>query len=175
MNRHAQALTQPSGTPPPEDLGAGLADAARFREAGRPFVVLSYAQSVDGIAGRNRGDRLSSRVHGTHPWDPRACDGILIGIGTSSPMIPSHRHACPRPALSPSSWTRICEPLRPHARNARYPAVDHPGPACQSADAVIAGGRSGAVAMAPERRVIDLPLPGVSRTDWVNRPWWKAA
>lgn len=68
------------------DLGAGLADAARFRvKHGRPFVVLSYAQSVDGsIAGRNRERiRLSSPESMALTHEIRAlCDGILIGIGT---------------------------------------------------------------------------------------------
>ena len=68
------------------DLGAGLADAEHFRvKHGRPFVVLSYAQSVDGsIAGRNRERiRLSSPESMALTHGIRAlCDGILIGIGT---------------------------------------------------------------------------------------------
>jgi 3,4-dihydroxy 2-butanone 4-phosphate synthase/GTP cyclohydrolase II len=68
------------------DLNALLSDAAEFRSRqGRPFVVLSYAQSVDGsIAGRRRERiRLSGAesLHLTHSI--RAiCDVILVGIGT---------------------------------------------------------------------------------------------
>ncbi|MFO7709617.1 MAG: dihydrofolate reductase family protein [Desulfobacterales bacterium] len=69
-----------------EDLERCLAAAGAFRAAHRrPFIVLSYAQSVDGsIAGRNRERiQLSSPesmrlTHGIR----RACEGILVGIGT---------------------------------------------------------------------------------------------
>jgi riboflavin-specific deaminase-like protein len=69
-----------------EALRERLASAADFRAAhGRPFVVLSYAQSVDGsIAGRNR-----ERVQLSGPDSMRLtytirsiCDTILVGIGT---------------------------------------------------------------------------------------------
>lgn len=69
-----------------EELERCLAAAGTFRAAhGRPFIVLSYAQSVDGsIAGRNR-ERIelsspeSMRLtHGIR----RVCEGILVGIGT---------------------------------------------------------------------------------------------
>jgi riboflavin-specific deaminase-like protein len=69
-----------------EDLNMYLADAPSFRAAhSRPFVVLSYAQSVDGsIAGRNR-----ERMQLSGPDSMRMtytirtlCDTILIGIGT---------------------------------------------------------------------------------------------
>jgi len=69
-----------------EALRERLADAAPFRAArGRPFVVLSYAQSVDGsIAGRRR-----ERIHLSGPESMRLtylirtlCDTILVGIGT---------------------------------------------------------------------------------------------
>lgn len=61
-------------------------DAAAFRAAqGRPFVVLSYAQSVDGsIAGRRRERiRLSGpeSMHLTY-LIRTLCDTILVGIGT---------------------------------------------------------------------------------------------
>ncbi len=69
-----------------EDLTTCLAGAAAFRAArGRPFVVLSYAQSVDGsIAGRNRERmQLSGRDSMRLTYTIRAlCDTILIGIGT---------------------------------------------------------------------------------------------
>ncbi len=69
-----------------EDLERCLAVASSFRARHRrPFVVLSYAQSVDGsIAGRNRERiQLSSPesmrlTHGIR----RVCEGILVGIGT---------------------------------------------------------------------------------------------
>jgi len=90
------------------DLGVGLADAARFREKhGRPFVVLSYAQSVDGsIAGPNRERiRLSSPESMALTHEIRAlCDGILIGIGTllsDDPRL-TVTHACgphPQPVV----------------------------------------------------------------------------
>jgi 3,4-dihydroxy 2-butanone 4-phosphate synthase/GTP cyclohydrolase II len=69
-----------------EDLRERLAEAAVFRAArGRPFVVLSYAQSVDGsIAGRHR-----ERIRLSGPESMRLthliralCDTILVGIGT---------------------------------------------------------------------------------------------
>lgn len=68
------------------DLRACLAAAPEFRvRQGRPFVVLSYAQSVDGsIAGRSRERiRLSGpeSMHLTHSIRT-LCDAILVGIGT---------------------------------------------------------------------------------------------
>ena len=69
-----------------EDLERCLAAAGSFRAAhGRPFIVLSYAQSVDGsIAGRNR-----ERIQLSSPESMRVthgirslCAGILVGIGT---------------------------------------------------------------------------------------------
>lgn len=69
-----------------EDLRERLAEAAAFRAArDRPFVVLSYAQSVDGsIAGRHR-----ERIRLSGPESMRLtylirtlCDTILVGIGT---------------------------------------------------------------------------------------------
>ena len=85
----------PEDRPPPdfggtigslEELIRALSAAGRFRrEHHRPFVVLSYAQSVDGsIAGRNRERiRLSSPesmrlTHGIRSGSA----GILVGIGT---------------------------------------------------------------------------------------------
>jgi len=68
------------------DLKDHLALAAKFRAAwGRPFVVLSYAQSVDGsIAGPNREPiRLSGPESMRLTYSIRAlCDTILVGIGT---------------------------------------------------------------------------------------------
>jgi 3,4-dihydroxy 2-butanone 4-phosphate synthase/GTP cyclohydrolase II len=69
-----------------EALSGRLVEAAAFRAArGRPFVVLSYAQSVDGsIAGPQRERiRLSGpeSMHLTH-LIRTLCDTILVGIGT---------------------------------------------------------------------------------------------
>lgn len=69
-----------------EDLKKALALSAEFRAAhDRPYVVLSYAQSVDGsIAGRNRERiRLSGAESMRLTYGIRAlCDTILVGIGT---------------------------------------------------------------------------------------------
>jgi riboflavin-specific deaminase-like protein len=69
-----------------QDLQACLAAAAEFRSRQcRPFVVLSYAQSVDGsIAGRRREPiRLSGPESMRLTYSIRAlCDTILVGIGT---------------------------------------------------------------------------------------------
>jgi 3,4-dihydroxy 2-butanone 4-phosphate synthase/GTP cyclohydrolase II len=68
------------------DLRERLSRAAQFRaERGRPLVVLSYAQSLDGsIAGRRR-----ERVRLSGPESLRLthairglCDAILVGVGT---------------------------------------------------------------------------------------------
>lgn len=68
------------------DLRNHLELAAEFRATGgRPFVVLSYAQSVDGsIAGPHREPiRLSGRESMRLTYSIRAlCDTILVGIGT---------------------------------------------------------------------------------------------
>lgn len=68
------------------DLSVLLSDAAEFRsKQGRPFVVLSYAQSIDGsIAGRRRERMRLSGEESMHlTYAIRAmCDGILVGIGT---------------------------------------------------------------------------------------------
>jgi 3,4-dihydroxy 2-butanone 4-phosphate synthase/GTP cyclohydrolase II len=86
------------------DLRAQLAATAEFRAArDRPYVVLSYAQSIDGsIAGRNRERiRLSGpeSMHLTHSI--RAlCDTILVGIGTllaDDPGLTVKRVAGPNP------------------------------------------------------------------------------
>ena len=69
-----------------DGLRACLAEAHRFRTAvGRPFIVLSYAQSVDGsIAGRRRERvRFSGPESMQLTYAIRAlCDTILVGIGT---------------------------------------------------------------------------------------------
>ncbi|MDZ7579716.1 MAG: RibD family protein [Deltaproteobacteria bacterium] len=55
------------------------------RKRGRPFVILTYAQSLDGsIAGRNRRQvRLSGAAAMTLTHHLRSCsDAILVGIGT---------------------------------------------------------------------------------------------
>lgn len=77
---------RPKGIHSLEDLRERLTEAAVFRAArGRPFVVLSYAQSVDGsIAGRRR-ERIrlsgSESMHLTY-LIRTLCDTILVGIGT---------------------------------------------------------------------------------------------
>jgi 3,4-dihydroxy 2-butanone 4-phosphate synthase/GTP cyclohydrolase II len=69
-----------------DELKSRLAAAADFRASrGRPFVVLSYAQSVDGsIAGPKRERvRLSGPESMQLTYTIRAlCDTILVGIGT---------------------------------------------------------------------------------------------
>ncbi len=81
---------QPVGVPQPirglEDLKQALALSSGFRAAhNRPYVVLSYAQSIDGsIAGRNRERiRLSGAESMRLTYGIRAlCSTILVGIGT---------------------------------------------------------------------------------------------
>lgn len=69
-----------------DELRSRLAAAADFRASrGRPFVVLSYAQSVDGsIAGPKRERvRLSGPESMQLTYTIRTlCDTILVGIGT---------------------------------------------------------------------------------------------
>ena len=69
-----------------EDLKAQLHYAARFRaKYNRPFITVSYAQSIDGsIASRNNEPlELSGPQSWTLTHQVRAvCDAILIGIGT---------------------------------------------------------------------------------------------
>jgi 3,4-dihydroxy 2-butanone 4-phosphate synthase/GTP cyclohydrolase II len=83
---HRKKVGRPKGIHSLEDLSERLAEAAAFRAAqGRPFVVLSYAQSVDGsIAGRRRERiRLSGPESMRLTYLIRAlCDTILVGIGT---------------------------------------------------------------------------------------------
>jgi 3,4-dihydroxy 2-butanone 4-phosphate synthase/GTP cyclohydrolase II len=68
------------------ELESRMTAAARFRRShGRPFILVSYAQSVDGsIAGRGR-----ERIRLSGPESMRLthairalCDTILVGIGT---------------------------------------------------------------------------------------------
>lgn len=83
----------PEGAGPPghglrglDELRSRLAAAAEFRASrGRPFVVVSYAQSVDGsIAGPKRERvRLSGPESMQLTYTIRTlCDTILVGIGT---------------------------------------------------------------------------------------------
>ena len=69
-----------------EDLKAFLLDAEAFRRKNnRPFITISYAQSVDGsIASSNRQPiRLSGPESLVLTHQIRAgCDAVLIGIGT---------------------------------------------------------------------------------------------
>ncbi|MGE5255923.1 MAG: RibD family protein [Hyphomicrobiales bacterium] len=83
---YRQGGCRPKGIHSLDTLKKKLTDAAAFRSAqGRPFVVLSYAQSVDGsIAGRRR-----ERIRLSGPESMRMtyfirtlCDTILVGIGT---------------------------------------------------------------------------------------------
>jgi 3,4-dihydroxy 2-butanone 4-phosphate synthase/GTP cyclohydrolase II len=80
------ADARPKGIHSFEDLRWRLAEAAVFRAArGRPFVVVSYAQSVDGsIAGRRRERIRLSGPESMHlTYSIRSlCDTILVGIGT---------------------------------------------------------------------------------------------
>ncbi|MGD2099832.1 MAG: dihydrofolate reductase family protein [Desulfobacterales bacterium] len=69
-----------------EDLQAQLHYAAQFRARyDRPFITVSYAQSIDGsIASRNN---EPLKLSGPQSWKlthqiRAACDSILIGIGT---------------------------------------------------------------------------------------------
>jgi 3,4-dihydroxy 2-butanone 4-phosphate synthase/GTP cyclohydrolase II len=69
-----------------EELAATLAGAAAHRRlTGRPFVTLSYAQSLDGSIGTRAGGRLllsgPAALELTHALRA-AHDGLLIGIGT---------------------------------------------------------------------------------------------
>lgn len=86
------------------DLSEILSMAAEFRAGrGRPFVVLSYAQSVDGsIAGRNRERiRLSGpeSMQLTHSIRTM-CEVILVGIGTilaDDPRLTARSASGPNP------------------------------------------------------------------------------
>ncbi len=87
-----------------EGLQRALSGAGCFRQAHRrPFVVLSYAQSVDGsIAGRNRERiRLSSPESMRVTHGIRALSaGILVGIGTvlaDDPRLAAFDGAGPQP------------------------------------------------------------------------------
>jgi 3,4-dihydroxy 2-butanone 4-phosphate synthase/GTP cyclohydrolase II len=69
-----------------EELQCTLASAARFRRKnGRPFVIVTYAQGLDGsIASRNRKPLAISgeeSMQFTH-WMRSIFDAILVGIGT---------------------------------------------------------------------------------------------
>ncbi len=159
-----------TGRPDPirslEDLRAGLAGAARFREThGRPFVVLSYAQSVDGsIAGRNRERiRLSGPESMTLTHGIRAlCDGILIGIGTllsDDPRL-TVTHACgphPQPVVLD---TRLRTPptARLVLRRDTRPWIIHtPDPPESRAQALRAAGAEPVPCSAGRDGRIDLP------------------
>jgi GTP cyclohydrolase II len=69
-----------------EDFKSFTKEARDFRlQCGRPFIAVSFAQSVDGsIASRNKGQLLLSGLKSsvlTHQLRA-SCDAILIGIGT---------------------------------------------------------------------------------------------
>jgi 3,4-dihydroxy 2-butanone 4-phosphate synthase/GTP cyclohydrolase II len=81
-----------------------LSEAAEFRSSqGRPFVVLSFAQSIDGsIAGRRRERIRLSGAESMHlTYSIRAlCDAILVGIGTilaDDPRLTAQRADGPHP------------------------------------------------------------------------------
>ena len=79
-------LTPPEPIQSLEYLKEQISQAADFRmQRKRPFIVISYAQSVDGsIAARNRAPILLSGQESmrlTHHIRA-CCDSILIGIGT---------------------------------------------------------------------------------------------
>src|SRR5512143_1594855 len=87
METHDRAQAERGARRGLDELRSRLAAAADFRASqGRPFVVLSYAQSVDGsIAGRRRERvRLSGPESMRLTYLIRAlCDTILVGIGTT--------------------------------------------------------------------------------------------
>ena len=68
------------------DLKAQLHYAAQFRaKVGRPFITVSYAQSIDGSIASRHNEPLE--LSGPQSWMltheiRAACDAILIGIGT---------------------------------------------------------------------------------------------
>jgi riboflavin-specific deaminase-like protein len=86
MATHDRAQAERGARRGLDELRSRLAAAADFRASqGRPFVVLSYAQSVDGsIAGpRRERVRLSGPESMRLTHTIRAlCDTILVGIGT---------------------------------------------------------------------------------------------
>jgi 3,4-dihydroxy 2-butanone 4-phosphate synthase/GTP cyclohydrolase II len=99
-------VEEPQGIHGIDPLRACLAEAPRFRAAvGRPFVVLSYAQSVNGsIAGPKR-ERVRfsgpESMHLTH-YIRMSCDAILVGIGTvlaDDPQLTVKAGRSPRPVV----------------------------------------------------------------------------
>ena len=158
-------------------VGGSLAPAGPTRRAsgrthGRPFVVLSYAQSVDGsIAGRNRErNRLSSPESMALTHGIRAlCDGILIGIGTllsDDPRL-TVTHACgphPQPVVL-DTHLRTPPAARLVQRADTRPWIIHKPGLPESRAQVIAGGRSGAGVLRRRNGRLDRSAvgPGVAR------------
>jgi riboflavin-specific deaminase-like protein len=87
-----------------EDFKSFIKDAEAFRlKRRRPFIAVSFAQSVDGsIASRNKGQLLLSGPKSsilTHQLRA-SCDAILIGIGTllaDDPQLTVRLAAGPNP------------------------------------------------------------------------------
>jgi 3,4-dihydroxy 2-butanone 4-phosphate synthase/GTP cyclohydrolase II len=139
-----------------EDLARGLAHQEAFsRRAGRPFVALSYAQSIDGsIAARNRRPvRISGPASMVLTHRLRSlCDAILVGIGTvlaDDPRLSVRlvEGAHPRPVVLD---TRLRTPLE--ARLLQKPPVPPwlAGSAANPAERVRAATRAGAEVLACE-------------------------
>jgi GTP cyclohydrolase II len=164
---HRQEDRRPKGIHSLDTLKERLTDAAAFRAAqGRPFVVLSYAQSVDGsIAGRRRERiRLSGRESMRMTYFIRTlCDTILVGIGTILADDPSLQvKEVPGPAPRPIVLdTRLRTPIESRLlqRPGTRPWLAHgpQAPASRAQALIAAGAEPVPCATAADGR-IDLPV-----------------